>query len=68
MELQAGRKMDDQQIEHLNNTQVEVQQLLVLLEAISIKAKGEPTVSLAEVKRRIAEQKANHEPTHPTPL
>ena len=41
-----------------NAQQVELQRLRALVEAMQIKAKGEPTVSLAEVKRRIAAKKA----------
>lgn len=42
-----------------NAQQLELQRLRSLLEAMRIKAKGEPTVPLAEVKRRIAAKKAN---------
>lgn len=40
-----------------NAQQSELRQLRLLIEAMEIKAKGEPTVSLAEVKRRIAAKK-----------
>ena len=40
-----------------NAQQAELKQLRLLLEAMQIKAKGEPMVSLAEVKRRIAAKK-----------
>ncbi|MEZ4868406.1 MAG: type II toxin-antitoxin system Phd/YefM family antitoxin [Caldilineaceae bacterium] len=41
-----------------NAQQAELQRLRLLVEAMKIKAKGEPTVSLAEVKRRIAAKEA----------
>lgn len=41
-----------------NAQQLELQQLRLLLEAMKIKTKGEPTIPFAEVKRRIAEKKA----------
>ena len=34
-----------------NRQQLEIQQLRLLIEAMEIKAKGEPTIPLAEVKR-----------------
>ena len=40
-----------------NAQQAELKHLRLLLEAMQIKAKDEPTVSLAEVKRRIAAKK-----------
>lgn len=40
-----------------NAQQSELRQLRLLIEAMEIKAKGEPMVSLAEVKRRIAAKK-----------
>ena len=40
-----------------NAQQSELRHLRLLIEAMEIKAKGEPTVSLAEVKRRIAAKK-----------
>ena len=40
-----------------NAQQAELKHLRVLLEAMQINEKGEPTVSLAEVKRRIATRK-----------
>ncbi|MBV7328252.1 type II toxin-antitoxin system Phd/YefM family antitoxin [Chloroflexi bacterium TSY] len=40
--------------EQWNAQQAELQRLRLLVAAMSIKAKGEPTVPLAEVKRRIA--------------
>jgi hypothetical protein len=40
-----------------NFSQSELKHLRLLIEAMEIKAKGEPTVSLAEVKRRIAAKK-----------
>ena len=43
---------------HWNRQQLEIQQLRLLVEALQIKAKGEPTIPLAEVKRRIAAKKA----------
>lgn len=42
-----------------NAQQVELKQLRLLVEAMQIKAKGEPTISLAEVKRRIAAKKSS---------
>ncbi len=42
-----------------NAQQSELKHLRLLLEAMQIKAKGKPTVSLAEVKRRIAAKKSN---------
>lgn len=42
-----------------NRQQAEIQRLRLLVEAMQIKAKGEPTVPLAEVKRRIAAKQAN---------
>jgi prevent-host-death family protein len=42
-----------------NAQQLELKQLRLLLEAMQIKAKGEPTVSLAEVKRRVAAKQGN---------
>lgn len=39
--------------------QAELRRLRLLAEAMELKAKGEPTILLAEVKRRIAEKKAN---------
>ena len=41
-----------------NAQQVEIQRLRLLLEAMTVKAKGESTVSLEEVKRRIASKRA----------
>lgn len=41
-----------------NTQQAELQRLRLLVEALQIKAKGEPMVPLAEVKRRIAAKKA----------
>ena len=41
-----------------NQQQAELQRLRFLVEAMQIKAKGEPTIPLAEVKRRIAAKKA----------
>ena len=41
-----------------NQQQLELQKLRALSEAMQIKAKGEPRVSLEEVKRRIAAKKA----------
>lgn len=41
-----------------NTQQAELHRLRLLVEAMQIKAKGEPTVPLAEVKRRIAAKKA----------
>lgn len=43
-----------------NAQQMELQRLRALVEALAIKAKNEPTVSLAEVKRRIATKKTPH--------
>ena len=40
-----------------NAQQSELRHLRLLIEAMEIKAKGEPMVSLAEVKRRIAAKK-----------
>ena len=40
-----------------NAQQAELKHLRLLLEAMQIKAKGEPMVSLAEVKRRIVAKK-----------
>ena len=40
-----------------NAQQAEIQRLRLLLEAMAIKAKGEPTIPLAEVKRRISAKK-----------
>jgi len=40
-----------------NTQQAELRRLRLLVEAMQIKAKGEPTISLAEVKRRIAAKK-----------
>ncbi|MFN8492276.1 MAG: hypothetical protein U0350_32045 [Caldilineaceae bacterium] len=37
--------------------QAELQHIRLLAEAMQIKAKGEPTIPLAEVKRRIAAKK-----------
>ena len=42
-----------------NAQQAELKHLRLLLEAMQIKAKDEPTVSLAEVKRRITAKKGN---------
>lgn len=42
-----------------NAQQAELRRLRLIIEAMEIKAKGEPTIPLAEVKRRIAEKKAN---------
>lgn len=39
-----------------NMQQAELRRLRLLVEAMQIKAKGEPTVPLVEVKRRIAEK------------
>lgn len=44
--------------EHWNAQQAELSRLRLVIEAMKIKAKGEPTIPLAEVKRRIAEKKA----------
>jgi prevent-host-death family protein len=41
-----------------NAQQAELHRLRLLLEAVKIKARGEPTIPLAEVKRRIAAKKA----------
>ena len=41
-----------------NSQQAELRRLRLLVEAMQIKAKGEPTIPLAEVKRRIAVKKA----------
>lgn len=41
-----------------NSQQAELRRLRLLVEAMQIKTKGEPTVSLADVKRRIAAKKA----------
>ena len=41
-----------------NAQQAELQRLRALLEAMRVKAKSEPTVPLAEVKRRISAKKA----------
>lgn len=41
-----------------NAQQAEIQRLRLLLEAMRTKARGEPTIPLAEVKRRIAQKKA----------
>lgn len=41
-----------------NTQQTELRRLRLLVEAMQIKAKGEPTIPLAEVKRRIAAKKA----------
>ncbi len=44
-----------------NKQQLELRHLRLVAEAMAIEAKGEPTIPLAEVKRRIAEkQKAAH--------
>ena len=43
-----------------NEQQRELQRLRLLLEAMQIKAKGEPTVGLAVLKQRIAEKQASH--------
>lgn len=40
-----------------NAQQAELKHLRLLLEAMQIKAKGEPMISLAEVKRRIVAKK-----------
>lgn len=40
-----------------NAQQAELRRLRLLIEAMEIKAKGQPTISFAEVKRRIAEKK-----------
>ena len=42
----------------LQAKQAELRRLRLLAEAMQIKAKGEPTISLAEVKRLIAAKKA----------
>lgn len=44
-----------------NTQQAELKRLRLLIEAMQIKARGEPTVSLDEVKRRIAAKKAERE-------
>jgi hypothetical protein len=44
--------------EHGTVQQIELYQLRLLLEAMSVKAKGELKVSLVEVKRRIAARRA----------
>ena len=41
-----------------NAQQAELRRLRLLIEAMAIKAKGEPTIPLAEVKQKIAEKKA----------
>lgn len=41
-----------------NAQQAELRRLRLLIEAMQIKAKGEPTVPLAEVKRQITAKKA----------
>src|SRR5436305_15309754 len=41
-----------------NTQQAELRRLRLLVEALQIKAKGEPTIPLAEVKRQIAAKKA----------
>jgi PHD/YefM family antitoxin component YafN of YafNO toxin-antitoxin module len=41
-----------------NSQQAELRRLRLLIEAMQIKAKGEPTVPFAEVKRQIAAKKA----------
>ena len=41
-----------------NTQQAELRRLRLLVEALQIKAKAEPTIPLAEVKRRIAAKKA----------
>ncbi len=41
-----------------NSQQAELRRLRLLVEAMQIKAKDEPTIPLAEVKRRIAAKKA----------
>jgi prevent-host-death family protein len=47
--------------EQWNNQQRELQRLRLVLEAMQIKARGEPTVALADLKQRIAEKRAaNH--------
>jgi prevent-host-death family protein len=43
---------------HWNAQQKELQRLRALVEAMTIKAKAEPTVPLAEIQRRIAARKA----------
>ena len=43
-----------------NEQQGELYRLRLLLEAMQIKARGEPTVGLAELKQRIAEKQAIH--------
>jgi PHD/YefM family antitoxin component YafN of YafNO toxin-antitoxin module len=44
--------------EQWNKQQRELQRLRLVLEAMQIKARGEPTVALAELKQRIAEKRA----------
>lgn len=44
--------------DHWNAQQSELRRLRLLVEAMEIKAKGEPTIPFAEVKRRIAAKKA----------
>ena len=43
-----------------NEQQGELHRLRLLLEAMQIKARGEPTVGLAELKQRIAEKQTSH--------
>lgn len=43
-----------------NAQQSELRRLRLLVEAMEIKAKGEPTIPFAEVKRRIAAKKAQN--------
>ena len=42
---------------HWNTQQAELRRLRLLVEAMQIKTKGEPTIPLAEVKRQLAAKK-----------
>ncbi|RIK37627.1 MAG: hypothetical protein DCC55_23690 [Chloroflexi bacterium] len=51
----ANMKFQHEAVKLSNNVQqAELRRLRLLVEAMQIRAKGEPTVSLAEVMRRIA--------------